>query len=58
MKPSHLSTPRTLAECTFVYGYTTHRLDDGPTLGEFFVQAAIGIAVIAGLVAWAFGYWG
>jgi hypothetical protein len=26
MKPSHLQTPRTLAECTFTTGYTSHQL--------------------------------
>lgn len=25
MKPSHITTPRTLADCTFTYGYTTKR---------------------------------
>lgn len=25
MKPSHLQTPRTLAECTFTTGYTSHQ---------------------------------
>lgn len=25
MKPSHLTTPRTLADCTFVYGYASVR---------------------------------
>ncbi len=25
MKPSHLTTPRTLADCTFTYGYATSR---------------------------------
>lgn len=25
MKPSHTTTPRTLADCTFTYGYTSVR---------------------------------
>jgi ABC-type nitrate/sulfonate/bicarbonate transport system permease component len=25
MKSSHLTTPRTLSDCTFVYGYTSSR---------------------------------
>lgn len=58
MKPSHLQTPRTLADCTFTYGYTSHSPSGHPTLSEFIVQAAIGLTVIGTLVAWAFGYWG
>ena len=52
MKPSHLTTPRTLADCTFTHGYTSHGMSGRPTLGEFLVQAAIGLMVIAGLVTW------
>jgi hypothetical protein len=57
MKPSHLTTPRTFAECTFVQGYTSHHLSDRPSLFAFIVQAAIGLTLIAGVVASAFGYW-
>lgn len=52
MKPSHITTPRTLADCTFTQGYTSaasyphersHRIADA-------VIAAILVAVIAAIV--------
>lgn len=55
MKPSHLTTPRTLAECTFECGYAVHRFDDRPSLGEFITQAAIGLMCIGGLLAFVLG---
>ena len=56
MKPSHLTTPRTLAECTFVQGYRTHYLNDRPSVGEFIVQAFIGLALMGCVAALVFGW--
>ena len=46
MKPSHLITPRTLAECTFEVGYALHSVSDRPSLGEFIVAGSIGLTMI------------
>lgn len=51
MKPSHITTPRTLADCTFTTGYPSARRERLIAFGE----AVAGIAVFAAigvLLAW------
>lgn len=55
MKPSHLTTPRTMSECTFTTGYTSvYR----PTKYEwqdhlvFWSSAAAGAAMLVIFVIW------
>lgn len=51
MKPSHTTTPRTLADCTFTTGYPSIRQERR----QRFIEAAAGIAVFAFigvLLAW------
>lgn len=56
MKPSHLTTPRTLADCTFTYGYTSvhpmaHRNSRWASIG--YAAACIAVfAAIGVLLAW------
>ena len=57
MKPSHLSTPRTLAECQFTTGYQTCHYSDRPTFPEFLIYALIGAVLASPVVAWIFGSW-
>lgn len=57
MKPSHISTPRTLAECTFTYGYETshplsHREPTWEIIAGWLLATAIGVGLAALLVAW------
>lgn len=55
MKQSHLTTPRTLSECHFTPGYTSH----GPQsesladrIKGFALACAIGVGMSVLLVAW------
>lgn len=57
MKPSHLSTPRTLADCSFTYDYTIdrplpHREPTWEKVCGFLLAVAIGVGMAALLVAW------
>lgn len=57
MKPSHLSTPRNLADCSFTYGYTSirpmaHREPTWEKVCGFLLAVAIGVGLAALLVAW------
>lgn len=57
MKPSHLTTPRTLADCTFTYGYASvqpmaHREPTWERVGSWLLATAIGVGFAALLVAW------
>lgn len=57
MKPSHLTTPRTLADCTFTYGYTSiqpmaHREPTWERVASWLLATAIGVGFAALLVAW------
>ena len=57
MKPSHIQTPRTLADCTFVYGYTSvrpmaHREPSWERAAGYVLAFAIGCGLAALLVAW------
>lgn len=57
MKPSHITTPRTLAECTFVYGYASiepmaYRNLTRERLAGWLLAAAIGAGLAALLVSW------
>lgn len=57
MKPSHLSTPRNLADCTFTYGYTSvrpmvHREPTWEKVGGVLLATVIGVGMAALLVAW------
>lgn len=55
MKPSNLTTPRTLSECHFTPGYTS----EGPQkqtisqiIAGYFLAGVIGVALAALLVFW------
>lgn len=55
MKPSHITTPRNLADCTFTYGYTTsrpmaYREANWEKLAGYALAFAIGIGLAAVLV--------
>lgn len=51
MKPSNLTTPRTLSECSFTIGYQTYSpLSDRPTFWEFVVYGTLGLAMMGGLL--------
>lgn len=53
MKPSHLQTPRSLAECQFVPGYISHDYhDDHVTWTGMFCRIAAAIAILAAGAAW------
>ena len=52
MKPSHLQTPRTLAECTFEVGYSTARVPQYESVAGFLLAIAIGVGMACLLVAW------
>lgn len=57
MKSSHITTPRTLADCSFEIGhYTYSPISDEPTIWEFIVYGIIGIAIFGGLLALALAY--
>jgi hypothetical protein len=56
MKQSHLTTPRTLNECHFTPGYTSH----GPqkeTLGELIAGYALAVVIGVGLAALLVAWW-
>lgn len=55
MKPSNLSTPRTLADCTFTYGYTSsrpmaHRVPKWERFAGFVLAFVIGVGLATLLV--------
>lgn len=55
MKPSHITTPRNLADCTFTYGYTTarpmaYREAKWEKLAGYALAFVIGIGLAAVLV--------
>lgn len=57
MKPSHITTPRTLADCTFTYGYTSsrpmaHREPAWERVAGYVLATAIGVGFAALLVSW------
>jgi hypothetical protein len=56
MKPSHLCTPRTLAETTFTTGYVSAPLDDQPSWLESTVFSLIGVGAFLGLLACMLAY--
>lgn len=50
MKPSHIQTPRTLADCTFVQGYTevkpmAYRMESWETWAGYLLAFGIGVAL-------------
>jgi hypothetical protein len=55
MKPSNLTTPRTLSECHWTPGYQSLS-DKNETIGEiiagYVLAMAIGVGIAALLVAW------
>ena len=51
MKPSHFSTPRNLAECTFTVGYRSAELHDEMSWTEGLVWSLIGIGCFVGMLA-------
>lgn len=55
MKPSHLTTPRTLADCTFTYGYASvrpmaYRVPRWEVWAGYALAAAIGVGLAVLLV--------
>ena len=55
MKPSHLTTPRTLAECTFTYGYTTAQATPetrAERVASYVLAVSIGVGLALLLLAW------
>lgn len=48
MKPSHLKTPRVLADCTFVTGYSRLEHPDIPT-GEVWAGRLLAVVIGAAL---------
>lgn len=57
MKPSHITTPRNLADCTFTYGYTSarpmaYREPKWERVAGYALAFGIGIGLAALLVAW------
>lgn len=57
MKPSHVTTPRTLADCTFTYGYASiqpmaHREPTWERFAGYALACVIGAGMAALLVAW------
>ena len=51
MKPSHTTTPRTLAECTFTTGYPSARSERLKAWGEAIACCAV-FAAIGVMLAW------
>ncbi len=52
MKPSHITTPRTLADCTFTYGYTSvrpmaHRVPKWEPVAGVALATVIGVGLAA-----------
>ncbi len=57
MKQSHITTPRTLADCQFVYGYTSvrpmaYREPTWERMAGWALATAIGVGLAWLLVAW------
>jgi hypothetical protein len=57
MKHSHTTTPRTLADCTFTYGYTSvrsmgYRESKLERVAGYVLATVIGSGMAALLVAW------
>lgn len=57
MKPSHMQTPRTLADCTFVQGYATldpmgYRVESWEEWAGYALAFVIGAGLAALLVVW------
>ena len=50
MKPSHLQTPRTLAECTFTTGYSSVQEPAWETVAGYILAIAIGTGLAVMLV--------
>jgi hypothetical protein len=57
MKSSNITTPRTLADCSFEVGHYTYRpISDEPTIWEFIIYGTIGLAMFGGLLALMLSY--
>jgi len=52
MKPSNLSTPRTLNECHWTPGYTSLSSDKNKSIAGYVLAFAIGIGIAVLLIAW------
>lgn len=50
MKPSHLTTPRTLADCTFTVGHTEMTRVERAGHGVLFWLSATGLGLLCGLI--------
>ena len=57
MKPSHITTPRTLAECSFEVGYYTYSpISDKPTVTECIAYGTAAVIMCSGLLTLALHY--
>lgn len=52
MKPSNLTTPRTLNECHFTPGYVTHYAEPEPNWMDVLFAVLIGVGLAVWLVVW------
>lgn len=52
MKLSHYQTPRTLADCSFEVGYSTHSEPTIESVAGYLLAIAIGVGMACLLVAW------
>ena len=57
MKPSHTSTPRTLADCQWTQGYACARPEPRVGLRDTLAGAALSAAIFAALAAVLFAWW-
>jgi hypothetical protein len=52
VKQSHISTPRTLAECQWTTGYSSSRPPRGDTAASIALAISIGVLLALALVHW------
>lgn len=52
MKPSHLTTPRSLADCTFTTGYSSASVSRRERAADVALAAVLGVGIAFLLVAW------
>ena len=56
MKPSHIQTPRTMADCTYEVGYYGRRPDQSMSWSEGIAYSIGGILMFAGALALMLAY--
>ncbi len=52
MKPSHLNTPRTLADCQWTTGYSSAQPTRSDTAASIALAISIGVLLALALVHW------